>query len=108
MINERHFMLFHSSGFRERTPSISTLTCDRIGLRNGYVRYRGRKSTSRLFTCSRPFKLHGAKYSKCVNGRWNEEMPICISKFTIFRKFCYCATFIECKTMFVLIYRKRM
>lgn len=73
---EMHF----SCLVRASSRASSSLKCDRINLGNGYVRYRERKSASRSFTCRSSFKLHGARYSKCVNGRWNEDMPICISK----------------------------
>lgn len=81
--------------FLVRAPR--SLTCSKIVLKNGYVRYVRRKPTTRLFSCNGGFELHGKNVMKCVSGRWKGDVPICISKFS--------SAFFNCENKFCAFVR---
>lgn len=59
-----------------------SVTCPVPKLKNGSFRMRNRGRGVR-FTCARGFEMHGPKNLLCQMGRWEEELPICISNLCI-------------------------
>ena len=35
------------------------------------------------FRCNEKYRLIGRKRMECISGRWNGELPICISKYEL-------------------------
>lgn len=56
--------------------------CDNPTLRNGTVRLRQRGKLIR-YQCNTGFTLVGDRYSACISGRWENQVPICISRLNI-------------------------
>ncbi|KAJ6218559.1 hypothetical protein RDWZM_009716 [Blomia tropicalis] len=50
----------------------------RNSLPNGWVRQR---ATSRIarFSCNEGFDLIGNRYATCIRGKWNQDLPVCVS-----------------------------
>lgn len=57
-------------------------SCPNPSLKNGVSRIRqnGRRA---MFTCDVGFSMHGQRYAICANGKWDTELPLCISKLNL-------------------------
>ena len=79
--------------------------CPPLQLINGRSRYRFRGRNAR-FNCMRGFQLVGAKYASCMNGKWDADLPICVSKFFIFFNKKKSVRSFVCYTTHILLTKK--
>lgn len=67
-----------------RIPVLSS--CPMPKLKHGTVRMQ-RAGRMAYFFCSRGYEIHGPMNIVCQNGRWKQEIPICISNSMIQKVF---------------------
>lgn len=58
--------------------------CPSLRLPNGRVQIRNNVVE---FKCRKSYQLVGSKHAYCLNGKWDSNLPICISKS--FQLFCF-------------------
>lgn len=56
----------------------SFVACGKVSIKNGISKMRNRGKFIR-YQCATGFELYGSRYASCSNGRWDSDIPICIS-----------------------------
>lgn len=73
----------------EVVTSLTTLRCPKLSIKNANVRYAKRNSASARIRCHSTHSLVGNNIIYCYHGRWDGDVPICVTKSKCAFKFYF-------------------